>query len=236
VFAKYLLAALAAAGIGLQARAADLETIQRVIRKEPVYKSAPKYCLLVFGEKADTQIWMVLDGNTLYVDRNGNGDLTEPGETWTNGNGPHFTINQIVERDGTKHETLEVNSRNDGKFLLRLTHKGEQQQYVGFGRMERPAWGDKPVNAPIIHFNGPLTLERYGPIYTVPRGAAEKDDSRRFKLRLMLGTPGLGQGTFASFDEVCSENLGPIQADIEYPNAMGGDVPTKQRLELYHDG
>jgi hypothetical protein len=57
--------------------AADLSKIDRVIRKEPAYKASPKYCLLVWGAKASTRTWLVQDGNVLYVDRNGDGDLTD---------------------------------------------------------------------------------------------------------------------------------------------------------------
>ena len=63
-----------------RAPAAGLTKIDRTIAKEPAYKSKPKYCLLVFGPEAKTRVWLVLDGDTLYVDRNGNGDLTEKGE------------------------------------------------------------------------------------------------------------------------------------------------------------
>lgn len=62
------------------AHAADLSKVDRTIKKEPVYQSKPKYCLLVFGPEAKQRIWLVLDGDTLYVDKNGNGDLTEDGE------------------------------------------------------------------------------------------------------------------------------------------------------------
>jgi hypothetical protein len=48
--------------------------------KEPKYVKEPRYALLAFGVKREQRVWMVLDGTTLYVDRNGNGDLTEPGE------------------------------------------------------------------------------------------------------------------------------------------------------------
>src|ERR1700758_1437391 len=58
----------------------DLLKIERKIVKEPVYRARPKYCLLVFGPEAKTRVWLVQDGDTLYVDRNGNGDLTEDGE------------------------------------------------------------------------------------------------------------------------------------------------------------
>jgi hypothetical protein len=62
------------------ARAADSSIISRTIAKEPVYKKEPKYCLIVFGPEATTRVWLVLDGDVLYVDKNGNGNLTEPGE------------------------------------------------------------------------------------------------------------------------------------------------------------
>jgi hypothetical protein len=61
------------------ATAADLSEIDRTVKKEPAYKMKPRYCLLVFGPTAETRAWLVLDGDTLYIDRNGNGDLTEHG-------------------------------------------------------------------------------------------------------------------------------------------------------------
>jgi hypothetical protein len=59
--------------------AADLTKIDRTIKKEPAYRSkSPNYCLLVFGPEVKFRVWLVFDGDILYVDRNGNGDLTEP--------------------------------------------------------------------------------------------------------------------------------------------------------------
>src|SRR5712671_6360086 len=60
--------------------ASNLSKIDRTIAKEPKYTGKPKYCLLVFGAQAKHRVWIVQDGDTLYVDRNGNGDLTEAGE------------------------------------------------------------------------------------------------------------------------------------------------------------
>lgn len=56
--------------------AADLASLDRTIGKEPKYQSKPLYCLLVFGREAKHKAWVVLDGDTLYVDRHGAGDLT----------------------------------------------------------------------------------------------------------------------------------------------------------------
>ena len=69
------------AAIASPAAAVDLTKIERSIEKEPEYESkVRKYVLLVLGPEAETRIWLVRDGQTLYVDRNANGDLTEPGE------------------------------------------------------------------------------------------------------------------------------------------------------------
>ena len=59
----------------------DLTKLDRSIAAEPIYESAsPRYCLLVFGPERKTRVWLVHDGNSLYIDRNANGDLTEAGE------------------------------------------------------------------------------------------------------------------------------------------------------------
>src|SRR5262245_43456246 len=64
----------------LAARTADLAHIDRKIAKEPHYQGKPKYALAVFGPEAQSKVWLVSDGNLLYVDKNGNGDLTEAAE------------------------------------------------------------------------------------------------------------------------------------------------------------
>jgi hypothetical protein len=74
---RYLLPALLLAASS-PALAADLTRIDRTIAKEPKYVGKPNYCLLVFGPEAKHRVWLVQDGGTLYVDRNGDGDLTQP--------------------------------------------------------------------------------------------------------------------------------------------------------------
>src|SRR5262249_56425334 len=67
---------------------ADLTKIDRTIAKEPAYKSKPQYCLLLFGPEAKTRVWLVRDGDVLYVDRNGTGGLTEDGGRVVSQGGP----------------------------------------------------------------------------------------------------------------------------------------------------
>src|SRR5262245_16612174 len=74
-------AALALLAVSAAAPAADLTAIDRTVAKEPAYRTkAPQYCLLAFGPDAHDRVWLALDGDTLHVDRNGNGDLTDDGE------------------------------------------------------------------------------------------------------------------------------------------------------------
>jgi hypothetical protein len=77
---KKIALALATVMLLVSSTKAQPLTIHGGPKKEPVYQTAPKYLLLAFGPNATARVWLVLDGDTLFVDRNGNGDLTEPGE------------------------------------------------------------------------------------------------------------------------------------------------------------
>jgi hypothetical protein len=48
--------------------------------KRLAYKAKPKYCLMVLGREARRRVWLVLDGDTLYVDRSGNSLLSPTNE------------------------------------------------------------------------------------------------------------------------------------------------------------
>jgi hypothetical protein len=94
----------------------DLIKIDRTILKEPSYRTkSPKYCLLVFGLKAKTRVWLVLDGDLLYVDRDGDGDLTGAGE--------RVEVPEFKPGDGPFHDgerQVDLGSVKDGE----LTHPG----------------------------------------------------------------------------------------------------------------
>jgi hypothetical protein len=62
--------------------------VERSISKEPRYVAEPRYALFILDPQAKFRVWAVLDKSkaelpyydVLYFDKNGNGDLTEPGE------------------------------------------------------------------------------------------------------------------------------------------------------------
>ncbi|HEY8504804.1 MAG TPA: hypothetical protein VIL46_09495, partial [Gemmataceae bacterium] len=97
--------------------AADLARIDRRIAREPTYATgSPRYALLVFGPDAKHRVWLVKDGDTLYVDRNGDGGLTEPGEKvaarkgGSAEDGYSFEVADLT-LGGTKHYNLIVHVR-----------------------------------------------------------------------------------------------------------------------------
>jgi RNA polymerase sigma factor (sigma-70 family) len=152
-------------------RGFDLTKIDRTIRKEPAYINKPRYCLLVLGMKAETKIWLVIDGDRLYMDRNGNGDLTEVGKQVV-GKRPispdilEIHTGPFTEADGkTKHSDLVVSqyfARQYGHLVntvalddflgrLGLTTNGEGEC----------SFADSAKDGPIIHMNGPLTMRAF---------------------------------------------------------------------------
>src|SRR4051812_35843558 len=68
---KHLLVLLAVMAVTAPVGATDLTKIDRTIKKEPAYEVKPKYCLLVFGPEAKTRVWLILDGDTLFLGRDG---------------------------------------------------------------------------------------------------------------------------------------------------------------------
>jgi len=137
----------------LSASGGGADKVDRRIAKEPAYRTkTPKYCLLVFGPEARTRVWLVLDGDTLYADLNGNGDLTEEGERFAASPAGYFKVESVTEKDGkTKHK-------------LWLAPEGPPQYQVGmeingkFDQFSRVAFADRPQDAPVCHFNGPLRV------------------------------------------------------------------------------
>jgi hypothetical protein len=129
-FPLALAAALAwAAG----AAGADLSKVDRAIRKEPAYQGKPRYCLLVFGPEAKHRVWLVLDGDTVYVDRNGDGDLT--------GEGERVKLPAMKGSDHPAHEqerTAELGDLKAGG----LTHKGLQLSQTVYRKKVPPGTRD----------------------------------------------------------------------------------------------
>ncbi|MBN1909035.1 MAG: hypothetical protein JW818_04790 [Pirellulales bacterium] len=245
------------AALGLLATSAgavDLESLDRSIRKEPVYVSGePRYCLLAFGAEADVHVWLVLDGNVLYVDRNGNGDLTEPGErfepTRVYRNLPDWPDMKLKRLFFLPNPTKKkppvdepffscvpesrvlivehfVPADDNHNKLAEHYRKCPHRVDVATTQCEQDsllAFATRPENAPILHFDGPRQLRLRSSSVPLRRGET-------CMLSVDFLTPGLGASLRTP---LCEGTVAahPV-AEIEYPPCRPGDEPIRLQVEL----
>ena len=224
----------------LPARAADLAKIDRTIAKEPAYKSKPKYCLLVFGLEAKARAWIVIDGTTLYVDRNCNGDLTGAGKQvdirrWAQRDPfkegiVRVDVGDITEPDGkTKHTGLRIGRYVDMNVSIQV---GGQLRWYAYDLV----FADQPKNAPILHFGGLLTFGFERDKNDQPRGIhLVRGESCKLEEGYLIGTPGVGKNTFAYIKAQDLPDGVHAQAEIEFPGAKLGDKPLILKVPLKPD-
>ena len=242
-------------GLGVaHAGAVDLAKIDRSIRKEPVYQSNdPKYCLLAFGPEATVRVWLVLDGDVLYVDRNGNGDLTEPDERIE----PRYAMHNAPERPDMKLlvEFFLYRPFKDGRLegepilsclpevtaiivdhhipaddrkdaLATSFRKHPIRVDVATTRIEQDSslvFTSRPGDAPILYFDGPRHLALHP--YWEPLRRGETVD-----LALQLLTPGLDATLRMEWTEEM-EKIHPV-AEIECPPSRPDAEPIRFKIEL----
>ena len=225
-----------------EARAGDLRTFDRSIKKEPAYQGKPQYCLLVFGPEGKNRVWLVRDGDILYVDRNGNGDLTEGGKriqgkrgAVTRSDAPRqrtqFFVEGITGARGEKlgfvYEYYQDRTIGDFLFLYEDFQIGPIQL---MGKRVQGVTGEfdfsaKRAECPIYHFQGPLTFRRVGQ-RTFVRGEETED------LIVRIGTPGVGKESFAKIETDCVPEDVHLKAEIFFPGKTAADAPIKRTLIL----
>lgn len=205
--------------------AADLAAIPRTIAREPAYENKnPKYCLVVFGPEAKTRVWVVQDGESLYVDRNCNGDLTEADDRIEVENkGDRFlTFKSCTISDGTlTHKDFQVSLMrweesdidNPAEFA-RMRGQGTEawSSWINLSA-ERPADDKRDLPQRIGYVingdglgyllfgdkpeNAPV-IHINGPWSLGLQDMKQKlTVGRKSRLQIGVGTPGVGPGTFA---------------------------------------
>jgi hypothetical protein len=242
--------------------AADLAAIERKIAKEPAYAGKPKYCLLVFGPEAKTRIWLALDGDKLYVDCNGNGDLTDDGPALAakvDGEGDEATrIFKLTEmREGSlthKEVNIYVRSlkgladRDKGAKAL-LSSDRAARGYSVQADIEMPGRHGKGIGGRVeqmaslrdatgfLQFTdspAKAPIIHFGGPWSITLYSADVlTIGREDDLVLSVGTPGIGPGTTAF---VAYENVVAADAfpvaEITFPPKTPGESPIKQLYEL----
>ena len=210
----------------------DLSTLDRTIGKEPSYQNKPGYSLLVFGQEARTRVWLVQDGEKIYVDRNANGDLTEPGEgvnptsaraASSSYRDKKYAIGAITPADKSgPHKDFEITAYAEDNgpwnYVLKLKFDGKLQQFAGW----KPVFKESPHKAPVFHFGGPLFAQ---PI----RFAQFSLKEEKPELHLRFATYGAGEFSTVSLGyEAIPREVEPV-ALIQWPGSKTETVKLLSR-------
>jgi hypothetical protein len=190
----------------------------------------------VFGPEAKTRVWLAFDGDDLYIDRNGNRDLTEPGErliATVSGNWHRFQGGRIQDANGRSRE-LELHLRRfnpvDGKCAgLMIVQDGKRKQFVGFDEADPFRLAQRPQQAPVVHVEGPLEVRLYGEPPTLIAG-------QEAELNIAIGTPGVGKGSFCAIQccTVLDCKVSPVAA-VAFPHRNPSRPPPQARIPIADD-
>lgn len=214
-----------------------LESVDRKIGKEPTYATTPRYALLVLGADAKTKVWMVEDGDVLYVDKNANGDLTDDGPAIsqssvrnlqgldTTNTDCEYKLDAITPSKEIKHTDFLLRRWKYGKgnveYGLSLSLNDKTPMYAGwFGTF----WAASPTAVPLMHFGGALT----------PSKLSQKEfvlNSPPAQLDIGFVNKGLGKGamTYLSIEALPKEIVPEVR--IDWPVASDSTpVRTVERL------
>jgi hypothetical protein len=204
---------------------ADLTKIDRTIAKEPAYATKPKYCLLVFGPEAKTRVWLVMDGAFLYVDRNGNGDLTEPDEkvVWQDKRCEAGKLTCLKDKAGRTDLLLQ---KYGAWIRMSLWHGDKEPYMIGDPHRDPLEFADRVVDAPIAHIGGPLSFE------LIYHHLVVKKRPTMIELRVRVGTPGLGKGAFAARLLRLAQPVVYPEVELECPAMKAGQPPVVAKAKL----
>ena len=181
-----------------------LTKIDRTIKKEPRYVNKPKYLLVAFGPEAKFKVWVVVDGDVVYIDRNGNGDLTEEGERCSPANTQKNVVrvaSAIVDyklKDAERTH-LNVDWFHDGPRTSAYVwlYDGDGfslRQGAGFNLLNLATTPDR---AGVVHLDSQVVTLRASLTISAVESQwryATPDANREAAVSFEVGTPGVGPG------------------------------------------
>jgi hypothetical protein len=236
--------------------AGDLSKIERTIAVAPKYSAEQQfYALLVLGTDMSKKIWFVVDDDTLYVDKNGNGDLTEDGEKFQAP--PKSGLASSLVRDTHSWNHLKLDKRyTDVRVhwgLVNMAYPATNPVMERFMETARRTphpnlsgirikiagtrwqacnamFATSAAKAPILHMDGPLTLGVLGILSRRLERGEKLDD-----VRLTVGTPGFSDTQAGCFSYLLYKEF-PKSArpvlEARFPSGKEGEYRPPQRFVM----
>ncbi len=204
--------------------------VDRSVAQEPTYHSqSPGYALLLLGAEPKSRVWVVLDGNRLFIDRNGNGNLTERGECQAikhlreAKSGLNSPVQLAADQGQARIVAFEYEASTRGdpvRATIRVEVRGKFRQYAYF------AFADRADQAPIMHFDGPLAIDAGSPDDLM----LFRDDSNDLAISLSTRYPGQSANVFVDAERGLATEVDPV-IDVEFPGKEPGkSIRERQRL------
>ena len=218
----------------------ELAKIEREIIEEPKYDTnEPLYALLVIGPQRNLQVWMVMDGFTLYADKNRDGKIDANSEKFevARDNTSPTAFEKFTVSDGTVEYKVEVGLWDWDFGKAEYADASQSISVDSPDGMRFIAWGDHHCalkfqpsikNAPVVYIGGPLQM---GFEVRTPFDRA-KDET--YEISAAVGTFGVGEGSFSNLIYSCiPESLEP-RVTVSIPSKTEGEPPTVIETTLDH--
>ena len=222
----------------------DFAQVDRTIGKLPQLGDDARYGLYLFGSGGETRVWAVLDRSSadqpydvLYLDRNGDGDLTgadekllgRPRQGRTAGpDADHeFVIGDFRPPGGdATHQDFRITWTKASGVRFRMLWRGEKVTFGGYGpsREVYAPFGATPAKAPIFvpGYDRPLEFERW--MATPLQRGGETD------VRIFVGQRGDRTGAFSAVDDEFLPAGELLVATLRYRSSDGDE--RRARFEL----
>jgi hypothetical protein len=224
----------------------DFTKVDRTAKKLPKLSDEALYGIYLFGNDGETRVLAVLDKSAprleapdvLWLDKNANGDLTEPGERITGGEpklqgiyagGRHFEIGAFrPPRGAAEHADWSLDWTKEAGVRFKMKWRGEKVTMGGYGpRREDYAGFSKSLETAPVFVPGwdrPFQFERW---LEMPLLRGQDVDFKVF-----VGNCGDRRGTFSTVDD----KFVPIEdspiATLLYVTADGKQAQARTVLKL----
>jgi hypothetical protein len=202
-----------------------------------LFRGDDRYCWLIFGPKGDTRLLLRVAGEELYLDRDGDGRFTGPGERL--GRAELAAKVEITGRDGrTRYVLTSFRLFEEPELGQRCLIDAEIRGPLVFAQTADAGLGRFRRTAPVAHFNGPLTVQAQSFLWKLPPDLALVRGDKPADLRVLIGTLDVATECWTSVrvhgtnqQSLFPTNVHPV-VDIEYPPKSAGAQPQRVRYAL----
>ena len=193
---------------------------------EPKYDNTPHYAVIAIGENRDNQIWVVVDGEKLFVDFNEDGNLDDPAEvfeadeafTFDGATFSTYHLGEIYTADSIHTELTVVAGVGANSVSAKISMRIDGERQSRNSHMSARDMVPESQRAPVFHFGGPVSMG----LYEVPQQLTPGKETDFYAL---VGTPGTGRKTLTALEHRDANSEVHPKAKFVFQNRTDGEPP-----------